>query len=187
LCQNTQNHHGDAELSSQSGVTLLVIENTVEEVLMRRSSLIMLVSFFTVLVAPAAANTLVVAEVHRGCTVEFEGGFTVHLTGITVPRPKTQAGWEAYDFAKRRLEGKRVAVFTWMTDNTAAGIARENDGLAFAKIKYGKGLTIDIAAELLEHGLARIDPEHLPEDCDHYREIERQAKERMLGLWASGD
>jgi hypothetical protein len=52
---------------------------------------------------------------------------------------------------------------------------------------YSKGLSIDIAAELLENDFARVDPDYLPEDCEHYRDIEYQAKERMLGLWASAD
>jgi endonuclease YncB( thermonuclease family) len=157
----------------------------VEEVLMHRSSLIVLITFISFAAATAAANTLVVAEVHPGCLVEFEGGFTVHLSGISVPGPKTHVGYQAYDFAKRRLEGKRVAVFTWTTDNTAAGIVYGEDGLAFAKIAYGKGLSTDIAEELLELGLARVDPEHLPEGCEHYPEIEGQARAKKLGLWAS--
>jgi len=154
---------------------------------MRRRSLVMLVALFSILPAQAAANTLIVAEVHAGDLVEFEGGFTVHLTGIVVPGPRTQVGWEAFDFTKRRLEGKQVAVFTWTTDNTAAGIVRGEDGLAFAKIVYGKDLSIDVAAELLENGYARVDPEHLPEGFEHYREIERQAKDQKLGIWASAD
>lgn len=152
---------------------------------MRRSFMILLVAIISFLAATAAANTLVVSEVRGGCVVEFEGGFTVHLTGVSVPGERTRVGYQAYDFAKRRLEGKRVAVFTWTTDNTAAGIVYGDDGLAFAKIKYGKGLSTDIAEELLERGLARVDPDHLPDGCEHYPEIERQAKEEKLGLWAT--
>jgi len=159
----------------------------VEEVLMHRSAPILLVSLISFVASTAAANTLLIAEVRPGCLVEFEGGFTVHLSGISVPGPRTHVGYQAYDFTKRRLEGKRVAVFTWTTDNTAAGIVYGEDGLAFAKIEYGKGLSTDIAEELLERGLARVDPEHLPEDCEHYQEIERQARAKKLGIWASAN
>ncbi len=152
---------------------------------MRRISLITLLAFISIVAAPASANTLVVAKVHGGDLVEFQGGFTIHLTGIVVPNRNTQIGWEAYDFTKRRLEGKRVAVFTWTTDNTAAGIVFGEDGLAFAKISYGKGLSVDIAVELLERGYARVDPDHLPEGYDHYREIERRARDQKLGIWAN--
>lgn len=151
---------------------------------MHRSSSILLIALMSFMAATAAANTLIVTEVHPGCLIEFEGGFTVQLSGISVPGAKTRIGYQAYDFVKRRLEGKRVAVFTWTTDNTAAGIVYGDDGLAFAKIAYGEGFVIDIAAELLEHGLARVDPDHLPEECEHYPEIERRAKEKMIGLWA---
>jgi endonuclease YncB( thermonuclease family) len=152
---------------------------------MRRISLMLLIALISVAAGTAAANTRIIARVHPGCLVELEGGFTVRLTGISVPGARTRVGYQAYDFAKRRLEGKRVAVFTWTTDNTAAGIVYGEDGLAFAKIEYGKGLSTDIAEELLAHGLARVDSEHLPEGCEHYPEIERQAKEKMLGIWAS--
>jgi endonuclease YncB( thermonuclease family) len=158
---------------------------------MRRIPLIMLVSIISIAAVPASANTLIVAEVHSGDLVEFEGGFTVHLTGIAAPDRQTQIGWEAFDFTKRRLEGKRVAVFTWTTDNTAAGIVFGDDGLAFAKIVYGNGLSndkgasTDIAAELLERGFARVDPDHLPEGYEHYREIERRARDQKLGIWAN--
>jgi len=162
-----------------------VNENTVEEVLMPRIFLISLVALLSIPASPVAANTLVVAEVHAGDLVEFEGGFTVHLTGIVVPGRTTQIGWMAFDFTKRRLEGKLVAVFTWTTDNTPAGIVLGEDGLAFAKISYGKGLSVDIAAELLERGFARVDSEHLPEGYDHYLDIERQAKAQKLGIWAN--
>jgi endonuclease YncB( thermonuclease family) len=153
---------------------------------MHRSSTIVFALIFTILAAPVIANTLIVAEVHSGCLIEFEGGFTVHLTGISVPEPESRSGREAHDCAKRRLEGRRVAVFTWTTDNTAAGIVYGADGLAFSKIMYGDGLSSDIAAELLERGLARVVSDHLPEGFEHYREIEARAKARRLGLWGNG-
>jgi hypothetical protein len=43
-----------------------VIENTDEEVLMRRSFLIPLIALISFLAVPAAADTLVVAEVRGG-------------------------------------------------------------------------------------------------------------------------
>lgn len=152
---------------------------------MRKSLFILVVAFILAVASSAAANTLIVEKVHSGDLVEFRGGFTVHLTGIAVPDRTSQIGWEAFDFTKRRLEGQRVAVFTWTADNTATGTVLGENGVAFAKISYGKGLTIDIAAELLERGFARVDPDRLPEGYDHYLEIERQAKDQKAGIWAS--
>jgi endonuclease YncB( thermonuclease family) len=163
----------------------LEVGNGTLEVLMRRIVMIMLIALCTAVAIPSSAHTLIVAEVHSGSVVESEGGFTVHLTGVRVPEWQTQIGWKAYDFIKRRLEGKRMAVFTWTTDDTAAGIVFGEDGLAFAKISYGRDLTIDMAAELPESGYAKVDPGHLPEGFDHYREIERRAQEQNLGVWAN--
>jgi endonuclease YncB( thermonuclease family) len=179
------------ELSPQSSFIPKRRKNFLEEALMKRR-LTLVIALITTLAIPATANTLVVSEVRGGCIVVFEGGFTVHLAGISIPGPKTRIGWQAYAFAKRRLEGKRVAVYTWTTDNTAAGIVRGKDGLPFAKIVYGAGqsgkgtsIRIDIAAELLELGYAKVDPDRLPEGYEHYRELERRAKDRQVGLWAS--
>jgi endonuclease YncB( thermonuclease family) len=156
---------------------------------MRRRFLSPLFILTAVVAIPVTANTLVVAKVSSGNLIEFEGGFAVHLAGISVPGPDTPIGRQAHAVVKQRIEGKRVAVFTWTTDNTAAGIVHGEDGLAFATIVYGRGLSekgsgTDIAAELLELGYARVDPEHLPDGYEHYRDIERRAKQQNLGIWA---
>jgi len=135
----------------------------------------------------AEGNTRTVKTVHAGDLIEFEEGWTTHLCGVDVPDPKTTVGREAFDFTKRQLEGKLVALFTWTTDNTAAGIVYAEDGLPFAKIMYGKDMLIDIAALLLEKGYARIDAKNLPEDCEHYRAIEAEARGKRLGIWAKVD
>lgn len=130
-----------------------------------------------------------VTEVRGGCLVEFDSGFTGHLAGVVVPGPETHIGWQAYDFVKRRLEGTRVAVFTWTTDNAAAGIVYRDDGLAFATIVYGAMLSgkdagSDIAAELLALGFGEVDVERLPQSHQHYLDIEEQAREKEIGLCA---
>ncbi len=135
--------------------------------------------------AIAAANTRRVAAVHAGDLIEIEGGWTTRLTGIRVPALNHPIGWQAYDFTKRRLEGQTVAMFTWTKDDTAATIVRDQDGRPFATIMFGKGLATDIAALLLERGLARVEKEYLPEGSQHYFEIERAARHQGLGIWAS--
>ena len=151
---------------------------------MARKTNVLIVVLSLVLVTAVVANTLTVARVHAGDIVEFEGGWRTHLTGIIVPSPRDPIGRQAFDFSKRRLEGKVVAVFTWTTDNTSAGIVYGNDGLPFAKIMCGEDMSIDIAALLLEKGYARVDDDHLPEGYEHYREIEREARDKRLGIWA---
>jgi len=135
-------------------------------------------------VASVAANTLTVARVHAGDIVEFQGGWKTRLTGIIAPGPTDPIGYQAFDFTKRRLEGQVVAVFTWTTDNTSAGIVYGDDGLPFAKIMYGEDMSLDISALLLERGYARVDGDHLPDGYERYWEIERVARNKRLGIWA---
>ena len=151
---------------------------------MLRKIQVLVVALAMLFVAAAAANTLTVVRVHAGDIIEFEGGWKTHLTGIIVPSPHDPIGYQAFDFTKRRLEGKIVAVFTWTTDDTAAGIVHGEDGLPFAKVMYGKDLSIDIAALLLENGYARVNKDNLPEVYEHYREIEQKARGKGLGIWA---
>ena len=132
----------------------------------------------------AAANTRLIVRVHAGDLIEIEGGWTTRLTGISVPPPNDPIGWQAYDFTKRRLEGQTVAMFTWTRDNTAATIVRDEEGRPFARIQFGKGFVTDIAVLLLQRGLARVDMQHLPDDCRHYFEIEQAAREEGVEIWA---
>ena len=143
-----------------------------------------LVTAAMLICAIGAGNTRVVARVHAGDLIEIEGGWTTRLTGIRVPAPDDPVGRQAYDFTKRRLEGRTVAIFTWTTDNSADTIVHDPDGRPFATIMFGKDLATDIAVLLLEKGFARVDREHLPEHCQHYLEIERKARELGLGTWA---
>jgi len=65
-------------------------------------------------------------------------------------------GYKIYDFTKRELEGKVVKLFTWTTDNTAAGIVRDKNDHAFVQIYYGKGMETSINELLLKNGYARM-------------------------------
>lgn len=143
------------------------------------------ISVLVLQAAVATANTRVVVRVHSGDLIEIEGGWVTRLTGISVPEPDETFGMQALDFSKRRIEGRTVAMFTWTTDNTAATIVRDENGRPFATIKFGTALDIDLAAVLLEKGLARVDEEHLPESLHHYREIERSARQNGLGIWSA--
>lgn len=132
-----------------------------------------------------AANTRTIVAVHPGCVLELEGGWRTHLTGVVVPGVDTEIGRQALDFCIDRVHGQLVKMFTLTTDDRASGIVRGDDGLPFAEILYGDGLDRDLAAELLRRGLARIDETRLPAHLGHYRDVERQARNRGLGVWAS--
>ena len=146
---------------------------------------LMLIVVHLVAASMAWPHTMLVSRVEAGDVIVLRGNWKTRLTGIVVSGPRDPIGFRAYDFTKRRLEGKIVRVFTFTTDNTAAGIVRDAEGLPRATILFGKGVATDIAELLLAEGFARVDESMLPEDCWHYREIEAEARSRGVGVWAS--
>jgi hypothetical protein len=132
----------------------------------------------------AAANTGTVTKVKSGGVVLF-GGFEARLTGLIVPGAyESDLGYKIYDFAKRELEGRVVKLFTWTRDNTAAGIVYDDEGRAFVQILCGKDMDISFNELMLKKGYARVDPEYLPDDLRHYLDLEKEAREKDLGIWA---
>ncbi|MCK7531975.1 MAG: thermonuclease family protein [Marinilabiliales bacterium] len=114
-----------------------------------------------------------------------------------VPRPADRdqgplrnepLGYEIYDFTKRQLEGQTVRLFTWTTDDTAAGIVYDEEGYARVQIFYGrlsgeKGGGVSFNEVMLKKGYARVDPKYLPDDLKHYYALEKEARENGLGIW----
>jgi len=131
-----------------------------------------------------AGHTLEVTAVERGDVLVLGGSWTTRLVGIRAPAPDERCGREALTFTRTAVEGTVVGVFTLTRDNTAATIVRDPDGMPLAEIRYGEDEDVDLAAELLRRGLARIDDTFVPEQLDHYRELEREARRSGVGLWA---
>jgi len=134
-------------------------------------------------VMTAAANTGLVKKVLGGDLVQFGKTFVARLTGIRAPGPDEPLGREVYDFTKKELEGKTVVLITWTTDNTAAGIVYDEDGRPRVQIFYGNGFAMSFNEVMLKKGYARVDPKYLPADLKHYLDLEREAKEKGLGIW----
>ena len=136
----------------------------------------------------AAANTGLVKKVLGGDLVQFGETFIARLTGIRAPGPDEPLGREVYDFTKKELEGKTVVLISWTTDNTAAGIVYDEEGRPRVQIFYGNGFATSFNEVMLKKGYARVDPKYLPADLKHYLDLEREAKEKGLGIWkkASG-
>ena len=134
------------------------------------------------------SNTLTIKKVHSGDLIEFEGGFTARLTGITVPDKTTVLGYKVFDFAKRTVEGKIVKVFTYTTNNMASGIVYDEEDHAFVQIVYGdsprsKDWSTNFNELLLEKGYARVNEKYLPEDLQYFKEIEQKARKANAGMW----
>jgi endonuclease YncB( thermonuclease family) len=152
-------------------------------VIMFHASKLMVILVLVFLAAnPAEANTRVVSVVHSGDMVEIEGGWTSRITGIKAPALDAPFGREAHEFTRDAVEGERVVFSTWTTNSMPSGIVYDEDGIPFATIEYG-GPRLDLGAELLKRGLARVDTNYLPEYHQEYVTIEAEAREAGAGLW----
>ena len=133
---------------------------------------------------PAPGNTGVIKKVLSGDLIQIGDSFIARFTGITAPPRNNVLGDKIYDFAKRELEGQLVKIFTWTLDNTREGIVYDEKGHAFVQIYYGKGLSVSFNEILLKKGYARVDHKYLPEDLKHYIGLEKEPREKGLGVWA---
>jgi endonuclease YncB( thermonuclease family) len=142
-------------------------------------------AFLLIFLLPISAlsNTGVVKIVLSGDLVQIGDTFVARLSGIKAPPRNETIGYKIYDFTKRELEGKTVKLFTWTTDNTAAGIVRDENGYPFVEIEYWKGESLSFNEVLLKKGYARVDREYLPENLKHYLDLEKEAQEKGLGIW----
>jgi endonuclease YncB( thermonuclease family) len=131
----------------------------------------------------AAANIGIVKKVLSGDLVQFGDTFLARLTGIRAPERNEPLGFEIYDFTKRELEGQTVKLFTWTKDNTAAGIVYDEQGYARVQIFYGKAAAVSFNEVMLKKGYARVDPKFLPDDLEHFYGLEKEAREKGLGIW----
>jgi endonuclease YncB( thermonuclease family) len=135
------------------------------------------------LAVSAGANVVTIKKVLGADLVQIGDTFVARLTGIKAPERDEPLGPEVYEFTKKELEGRTVKLFTWTTDNTAAGIVYDDKGHAFAQIMYGSKLDVSFNEVLLKKGYARVDPKVLPDDLRHYLDLEKEARERGLGIW----
>lgn len=150
----------------------------------RKARMMFIVLLMFIIPASVFGNTLVITKVLDSDLVRIGDSFVARLTGITAPPKSEDLGKEIFEFTKSELEGKLVKIFTWTTDNTAAGIVRDGEGRAFVQIYYGKGLSISFNELLLKKSYARVDRERLPEDLKkRYLELEEKAREKGLGVW----
>ena len=152
--------------------------------------------------ATAAGNSLVVKKVHRADVLEFANGWTTRLTGLRAPGPSDSIGRLALEFTRRAAGGRRVAVATFTTDDSAAGIVRDAEGYPFARVFLGSGggrkagaasrdsshgcafPEPELGLELLRRGYARVDSQFVFDSLGEYRRVEEHARGEGLGLWA---
>lgn len=151
---------------------------------MRRTTLF--VFFLIILIYPvlAGGNTVTITNVESGNLI-YASDFRLHLVGIKAPELGEPNGQEAYTYLKAALEGQKVKLFTWTTDNTSGGIVRDEHGIAYGEIWYGPDYSLEINAEMLKLGLAIIDPIHMPDNkAEEYKACEDAAKKNHQGIWA---
>jgi endonuclease YncB( thermonuclease family) len=153
----------------------------------KKYQLISMTALILFLSVPALANTGIVQKVLSGDLVQIGDTFVARLTGIKSPTRDETLGDKIYDFTRKELEGKTVKLFTWTTDNTAAGIVHDENGYPFVEIEYWRGGEfLSFNEVLLRKGYARVDPDYLPEHLRHYFDLEEEAREKRLGIWEKG-
>ena len=155
--------------------------------LKRKGALIVITIAAVMVPISAIANNLTVTKVLSGDVVQF-GDFTARLTGIKALPTEHNLGLGVYNYTKSELEGKIVKVFTWTTDNTAAGIVRDEEGRAFVQIYFGKDMDRSFNEHLLEMGYAEVDEKYIPDDLkERYLEIQKKARAKCIGIWSKGE
>ena len=123
-------------------------------------------------------------EAIDGGTIRIGESFVAGFTGLAVPDTTTSIGRMIRNFTKAELEGQLVKFFTWTTDNTAAGIVRDENTLPFVQIYYGKKISTSFNEVLLKMGYARVGKKYLPNDLKHYLDLEGTVRKDELGIWA---
>jgi endonuclease YncB( thermonuclease family) len=144
---------------------------------------LLVLAAFVAFAVSVGANVLTIKKVLGADLVQIGDTFVARLTGIKAPESDEPLGPEVFAFTRKELEGRTVKVFTWTTDNTAAGIVYDDRGRAFVQIYYGKDLAVSFNETLLKKGYARVDPKVLPDDLRHYLDLEQEAREKGLGIW----
>ncbi|MBZ0263532.1 thermonuclease family protein [bacterium] len=133
---------------------------------------------------PTFANINKVDEVLAADKIRF-GEWTTMITGIRVPAVDLKWGKEAKKLATQMLAGKSVKMFTLTTDGMTSGIVRNAQGYPCATLLCGEKMDLDYAVLLLERGLARVDEKTLQKDQENYREVEKIAREKKVGIWSN--
>lgn len=144
---------------------------------------ILIVALVFAIAITAAGNIGLVKKVLSGDLVQIGDTFVARLTGIKAPQRGEALGREIFDFTRRELEGQTVKLFTWTTDNTAAGIVHDEKGYPLVQIYYGKGNAVSFNEVMLKKGYAKVDLKYLPDELKHYIDLEKEAREKGLGIW----
>ena len=150
---------------------------------LRRAPLI-LAALLLALPAAAAERWRTVSRVIDGDTIMLDGRERVRLIGVDTPetvdprKPVQYFGKEASAFTRRTVEGWRVRLeHGWEK--------RDRYGRTLAYVFRADGLFLN--AELVRqgygHAMTRFPHPHMEE----FRALERDARERGRGLWASDD
>lgn len=132
--------------------------------------------------APPEGKPLWVARVYDGDTFELMDGSKIRLLGIDTPEASGPGGkggpqpgyQEATEFTRERVMNAPVRL-------AYDGEHRDIFGRWLAQVTLDDG--VDLNADLLRRGLAKVYDRSEAGRLDDYKKIEAQARERGLGLW----
>jgi endonuclease YncB( thermonuclease family) len=137
-----------------------------------------------ILCTGSLARTLVISKVINGEEFELEGGEKAVLVGVDAPDSGEYLYQEVTEFVTQELEGKKVACRSFQQRDLDGKDAYYDDkGYLHMQIECGKDYQTDFNALMLEKGYARVNETDLPMELEHYRKLERQAREGEVGIW----
>lgn len=134
--------------------------------------------------ALSAQELRTVARVIDGDTIQMEGGERVRLIGVDTPetvhpsKPVERFGKEASDFTRRTVEGKKVRLEYDQERKDKYGRT-----LAYVYLEDGTFLNAEIIKQGYGFAYTRFPFKYLEE----FRNYERQARERGVGLWGDSE
>ena len=119
-----------------------------------------------------------------GDTIVLDGNETVRLIGVDTPetkdprKPVEAFGQEAYEFTKSLVEGKKVRL-----EFDQEKIDKYGRTLAYVYLDDGTFLN----AQIIMQGYGHAYTVHPFKYMENFRNYERMARERGLGLWGQQD
>ena len=135
----------------------------------------------------SSSNYRLVVRVIDGDTIVVSPNEKVRLIGVDTPEsvhPKKVVacfGKEAKQFTRDAVEGKTIRLVTDAINTKRHHKDRYGRTLAYAYLPDGKMLNAELIRQGYAHAYTRFSFRYLVE----FRQLERQARTQMVGLWSS--
>jgi micrococcal nuclease len=137
----------------------------------------LLVTILTLLSLSVKADTIMVKRVIDGDTFEAIDGSRIRMLGINAPEIKDLMGKESKEHLRLLIESKVVELFP---DHISADKDRYKRLLRYVVLNG-----TDINKKMIEEGYAFAYPAYKVDRLIEYRDAEKIAKQRRVGIWSN--